>query len=421
LAVALAIPRLLRNAPARPAALPDDHLAWSDHVPLLGLRRRPGTTTASPLSQAALGELAGVIAAGAAVAGLGESTRFAHETFDVRDRLLRRLVERHGFRALALQDDAAVGARLNAYVTGSAGTAESALESAWRPWRTTEMADALGWIRAFNDEHADDPVRVLGVKPAQARPEDYDAVLAHLRRTAPDRLAELAGHLEPIRTAHEIDEHVQRARGLHPGRPFAEHARDAFALLEQVPGSDLDRMRLIVDFHERSVAGSGDYAGDARSWAETITEHRSRTGHRIAYWDGIAHTSAASTSLGLAPDRGTQATVGSVLRDHYGPAYVSVAIGFHHGDLGVASVPSPAPDWLDAHLTAAGEPARWLDLRTPDLRREWDHPAKARVISGIYDPARDDAEHLAVASASQAFDVLIQVHRVSPVHQLAAV
>ncbi|KAB8184524.1 erythromycin esterase family protein [Microbispora catharanthi] len=379
------------------------------------------TAAPGPLSETALDELAEAIAAGATIAGLGESTRFAHETFGVRDELFHRLVRRHGFRALALQDDAAVGATLDAYVTGGAGTAASALESAWRPWRTAEMAAALDWIRTFNQDHPDDPVRILGVKPAQAWPDDYDAVLEHVRRTAPHLLAELAFHLEPIRSAHKIEEHVQRARGLHPGRPFAEHARDALAIVERLPGDAvLARMRLIVGFHERSVAGRDDYAGDARTWAETISDHRRRTGHRVAYWDGIAHTSAAPTTLGLAPHRGPRPTVGSVLRQRHGVGYVSVAIGFHHGDLGVATVPEPDPNWLDARLDAAGRPAQWLDLRSGDLRRRWEGPAKTRVISGVYDSSRDAAEHLAVASLPDAFDVLVHLRRVSPVRWLPA-
>jgi erythromycin esterase len=386
-----------------------------------------------PFTAPTLDAMADSVAAGTDVAGLGESTRFAHETSDIRDQIFRRLVRSHGFRVLAIQDDALAGQVLDAYVNGGTGSASSALKATWRPWQTTETAIALKWIRAFNDEHPDDPVRIIGVKPPQVKPADYDAVIEHVRRTAPDLLPELMSHLEPIRTAHEIDEHVQRARGIHPGRGFAEQAHDALAIVEQLtaePENVVELMRRIVRFHERSVAGSGDYAGDARTWAETIIAHQRRTGRRIAYWDGIAHTAAAPTTLGIAPDRGSQPTVGSILRQHYGSAYVSVAIGFHHGDLGVAVVPEPAQDWLDARLAAPERPNSWLDLRSERERSRWDGPWDAgdapwngpgtmRVISGVYTTARDAAEHLAVDSLSAAFDVLVHVHQVSPVHQLS--
>ena len=366
----------------------------------------------------------------AAVIGLGESTRLAHETFDLRDRIFRRLVERHGFRGLALQDSAGVGAALDGYVTDAVdapATAQAALDGAWGPWRIAETATALDWIRTFNREHPHEPVRIFGVKPAQAEPGTYDAVLAHVRHAAPHLLGDLAGHLEPIRTAHAIDEHVQRARGLYSGRPFAEHAREALAIVERLPEGAVrepDRlvslMRLIVDFHERSVAGRQTYAGDADTWAATIINHQSRTGHRVAYWDGIAHTAATPVTLGLAPDRGPQPTVGSVLREHYGARYLSLAIGFHHGTLGSVKVPAPNPHWLDARLAAdlGASPTSRLDLRVAAHRRRYAGPARARVISGVYDPTRDEAEHLEVADLPAAFDILRQVHEVTPTHPI---
>lgn len=47
-----------------------------------------------------------------------------------------------------------------------------------------------------------------------------------------------------------------------------------------------------------------------------------------------------------------------------------------------------------------------------------DGPAKARVISGVYDLSRDADEYLAVASLADAFDVLIHIRRVTPVRWL---
>jgi erythromycin esterase len=378
---------------------------------------------AAPLPDAMLDELAAKIAAGTTVAGIGESTRFSRETFAVRDQIFRRLARQHEFRALALQDHAAAAAKLDRYVATGDGTAGSALDGAWRPWRTAEMAAALEWIREFNREHPDDLIRIFGVKPAQAQPADYDAVLGRVRQSAPERLAQLASHLDPIRTAHQVEEHVQRSRGMHPGRPFAEHARDALAIILSLPGIDsgdavVERMRLIVGFHEGSVAGRGSYAGDAERWADTIGGYQLRAGVRVAYWDGIAHTAASPATLGLDPEHGPQPTAGSLLRQQYGARYVSVAIGFHHGDLGVATVPDPATDLVEAKLGEPHLPYHWLDLRPGDARRLWDGPAKVRVISGVYDPSRDAAEHMAVASLADAFDVLIHIRQATPVRRL---
>ncbi|MFE9533672.1 erythromycin esterase family protein [Streptomyces sp. NPDC006691] len=382
--------------------------------------------TPFPLSDAALDELAESVAGPATIVGIGGSTRFSREISGLQDGLLRRLVLHHGFRALAVQDGAEAGAELDRYVSGGAGSAADALAHAWRPQRTEETAAALEWIRAFNRDHPNDPVRVFGVKPAQAGRDDYDAVLAYAHAHAsalPEQLAALEAHLGAIRTAHDIDEHVRRARGTHPGRPFADHARDALALVRSLPRTDghdraLARMRLIVDFHEHSVAGRGDYGGEAAVWSGVIGDFQQRTGARVVYWDGIAHTSAAETVLGMAPERGARATVGSALRERFGARYVSVAVGFHHGELGSVVVPEPGADLIDARLGAREAPAHWIDLRAEDVRRRWDGPAKARVISGVYDPDQDATGYIGVASLAGAFDVLVHIRRVSPVRRL---
>ncbi|MEV0028793.1 erythromycin esterase family protein [Nocardia sp. NPDC050793] len=363
----------------------------------------------------------------ATIVGLGESTRFSRQTYGLRERLFRALVGGHGFRGLAIQDSARSGERIDEYVRTGAGDPEAALAEAWRPLRTTEMVETLAWIRLFNERHPDDPIRVFGVEPPRAEPSDYDAVLDYLRQAAPDRLAHAESHLNPIRTAHRIDEHVQRHQGIHPGRPFAEHARDALALLDGLPDTAEHRQarahaRLIADFHEQSVAGQGGFARDERPSAERVIEWQRATGVKIAYWDGIAHVSAQALGVGSAAGefRGT----GSHLRDHFGTDYVAVAIGFHHGDLGMAQAPRPRPELVDAALGEVDLAAFFVDLRTAATESvdSWRRaPAELRTISGIYDPSKDAEAHLTVPSLTGAFDVLVHIRETSPVQWLPMV
>ncbi|WP_280507514.1 erythromycin esterase family protein [Nocardia flavorosea] len=368
--------------------------------------------------------------AAATVVGLGESTRFSRQTYGIRDRILRTLITEHGFRALAIQDSARSGARLAAYVRAGVGDPHTALADAWRPLRTAETVTTLEWLRAYNIDHPDDRVGVFGIRPADAEPADYDEVLAYARRWAPDRAEELAAHLTPIRSAHRIDEHVQRHQGIHPGRPFAEDARAALTLLHSLPqpagpeaaaaySTALDRARLIVSFHENSVAGRGGFAGDDPQPARTIIDHHRTTGARIVYWDGIAHT--AGIEIGLGPAETRFHGEGSGLRAYFGTGYLSVAIGFHHGDLGKVIAPVPAPELIDADLGTVDLPAYFVDLRDdapPEIRRWRAAPAQMRVISGVYDPAADAAARLAVSSPAAAFDVLVHIRETSPVHWL---
>ncbi|WP_245673136.1 erythromycin esterase family protein [Nocardia lijiangensis] len=387
---------------------------------------RPVASTEPGFVGQDLDELAETIGP-ATIVGLGESTRFSRQTYGVRERLFRILVGRYGFRALAIQDSARSGERLDEYVSTGAGDPESALAGAWRPLRTAEMVETLTWIRLFNEQHPDDPIRVFGVEPPHAEPSDYDAVLDYLRQAAPDRLTRAESHLDPIRTAHQIDEHVQRHQGIHPGRPFAEHARDALALLDGLPDTAEHRRarahaQLIVDFHEQSVAGQGGFARDERPSAERVLAWQRETGAKIAYWDGIAHVSAQALGVGSAAGefRGT----GAHLRDHFGTDYVAVAIGFHHGDLGVAQAPRPRPELVDALLGGVDLAAFYVDLRTEATESvdSWRRaPAELRTISGIYDPAKDAEAHIGVPSLAGAFDVLVHIRETSPVRWLPAV
>lgn len=363
----------------------------------------------------------------ARVVGLGESTRFSRQTYGVRERILRTLVTEHGFRALALQDSARSGARMDAYVRTGAGDPVDALAEAWRPLRTAETAATLAWIRDHNIAHPGDQVGVFGVRPPAAGPADYDALLAYAATRAPERLADLSAHLTPIRTAHRIDEHIQRHRGIHPGRPFAEDARDALTLVASLPADTaarttaLEHARLIVTFHENSVAGRGGFGGDDGGAAQTLIDRHDATGERIVYWDGIGHTAASELRTGDADTAARMRGEGSRLRARYGPDYVSVAIGFHHGDLGSALAPEPKPDLVDAALGGVDLPAFYVDLRDPAPPRvhAWrTGPAHLRVISGMYEPAKDREARMTVDSLAAAFDILIHIRETTPVDWL---
>lgn len=356
--------------------------------------------------------------AGAAVVGIGETTRFSRETFDARDRVFRELVRAHGFRVLAVQDSADVGARLDEYVRDG-GSAAAALENAWGPWRTREMAGALEWIRDFNRAHPGDRVRIIGVKPAQAQVADYDSVLAAVGEHAPALLEEVREPLTVIRSAHTVDEHVQQARGVHPGGSFAARARAVEAVLRAAPGLPEDvlrRVRAIVAFHEGSVAGRGSFAADEAAWAESMLADHRRFGSPIVYWDGLAHTAASPTGYGdNAPDPAAP-SAGSVLRRELGERYASIAVTFHHGDLGLHRPPAPQTGLVESYLGEFPLPALWADLRDPS--GQLPGPADLRVVSGIYDPAQDAAARLTVPALPAAFDAIIHFQEVSPVHWL---
>ncbi|MBF6172297.1 erythromycin esterase family protein [Nocardia blacklockiae] len=360
----------------------------------------------------------------AVVVGLGTATRAAHEISVLAHEVLRVLVERKGFRALALLDDATVVAALDEYVQGGDGDPAALLADAWVPWRTAETRAVLDWAREFNRAHPDDPLRLFGLTPEAARPAHYAQVSDFVARTAPGRLAELHAHYDPIITAHRRGEHIQRADGTHPGRPFAEHARDALALVDSLraPAAVLDAARLIVQYHESSTAAGGrDFAAEAVAAAERIAARHDATGQRIVYWEGLSNTVVAErlTVAALAQEF---PTTGYLLRERFGRGYLSVALTFHEGRLRThLAVPAPARDFADAVLDIPDYDGYLLDLRSPTTAsvHRWLHnPARLRLIVGTYRPERDADHHITGGALADWFDLLLRVRTVTPTRPL---
>lgn len=113
------------------------------------------------------------IAGDALVVALGASSRLTHELSVMAHRLVRLLVERHGFRALVLEGDEAASAELDAYVRTGEGDPVALLAKARSFWRTSEILDLVTWLRAYNRRHPDDPVRV--VHPPRGEPTEHPA------------------------------------------------------------------------------------------------------------------------------------------------------------------------------------------------------------------------------------------------------
>ncbi|MBB5912048.1 erythromycin esterase [Nocardia transvalensis] len=361
----------------------------------------------------------------AVVIGVGTTTRAGHELAATTHRLLRMLVEFNGFRALALLDDESVVAAMDEYARTGDGDPQAILREAWVPWRNTETLAVLHWARDFNRTHPHDPLRLFGLTPEAAKPAHYEQVSRFVETVAPQRLVELRSHYDPIVTAHRLGEHIQRANGAHPGRPFAEHAKDALALVESLPETTPDVVtaaRLILRYHETSTAsGHRDFAAESADAADRIANRHERTGERVVYWEGVSNTAVAER-LTLHAMSQEFPTTGSLLRQRFGAGYLSVAVAFHHGEVRAGlSVPAPPADFADSVLDTSEHPDYLLDLRTAPAGpvREWLHsPTTLRLVIGTYRPDRDTDHYIAGAGLGDWFDVVLRIRAVTPTHPL---
>src|SRR4051794_8768366 len=101
------------------------------------------------------------LAARARVVALGEATHGSREFADARLALTLRLIERHGFRVVAVEASASRLAALASYVNGDAPTASSFTETIWIGRRSRR--ELIERLRAWNLAHPNDRVRLIGV------------------------------------------------------------------------------------------------------------------------------------------------------------------------------------------------------------------------------------------------------------------
>ncbi|MBB5934817.1 erythromycin esterase family protein [Streptomyces zagrosensis] len=394
----------------------------------------------------------------ARIVGLGEATRGAAELTTLKHQLFRYLVEELGFRSLALDEDWSKGLQYDAYVRGAVvpgyggdgpvGPREL-LADAWKPHRSAEFLAVLHWIRAFNQRHPDDQVRIVGLDYGAVQAHSYDAVTDHVRTSAPKRLPELTDLYAELRPSQSMAEHGRWYVELPDQRPIRDRARQARALVASLPPSDaqalaLRHTRVIEGYYAHHASGApggalassdegaaggidGAFSGidDTPSlMAENAIWWHEHTGHKIAFWSGLGHTAnGAPLTVSFPPAPASPATrwnEGGALRRHFGAGYVSAALMFGTGEA-IHSIAPPSPELADAVLSAARPDPYLLDLRAPQpvAAHAWfAAPAKVRVIGPLYEAERDADHHIAGGRLTEWFDVVAWVPRVSPLDWL---
>jgi erythromycin esterase len=281
------------------------------------------------------------LVADAQVVGLGESTHGTHEQFTLKHRAARLLTERVGFRSLAWEENWGSGVAIDRYVVGGGGDPRALVAAMSSVWRSEEMLELVRWMRAYNLPH-DDKVRFLGTDLAQLRQLLFDEIVQYVSDVAPQRLEELASHLDPLRLRGTPEEHIGWYLQQPDKQRYIDHARAVYQLvLGLAPGpSQIDREYAVQ--HARTIVGFYEYYATRvldlrdRFMADTLTWWQRRTQHRVAYWAANVHTAASpqvtySLPPFVPPTIGVLA--GSHLRQRYGRRYVSIGTVFHAGQV----------------------------------------------------------------------------------------
>ncbi|MCB9688391.1 MAG: erythromycin esterase family protein [Alphaproteobacteria bacterium] len=104
----------------------------------------------------------GEIVDDAVLVGLGESKHCAGGYLEAKARIVQWLVERRGFRLVALETPWVHAGVAQRYVEAGEGTSEDAMDSVFGAFHDSGTRRMFEWLRSWNEAHPDDPVHFVG-------------------------------------------------------------------------------------------------------------------------------------------------------------------------------------------------------------------------------------------------------------------
>ena len=365
---------------------------------------------------------------------LGEASHGTSEFYRARAAITRRLVERHGFRIVAVEADWPDAAVIDRHVRHREPNEDAPPPFTRFPtwmWRNAEVAALFRWMRHFNEGRAErDRAGFYGLDLYSLN-ASIRAVIDYLDDADPETAA-VARERYACLTPWAKDPAHYGLAALTYGHAKCEDA--VLAMLQAM----LDK-RIEIARHDRAdwfeaeqnarlVANAENYyramyRGAAESWnvrdahmAETLLQVMRAHGEtsRAVVWAHNSHIGDARfTEMGR--ERG-ELNLGQLCREHFGRDAALIGFGTHTGTVAAASdwdapmqvmpVKPSMPGSVERLFVDAGEPRGVLHLREGDtaLRRELATERLERFIGVIYRPDTERWSHYAEASLPAQFD-----------------
>ena len=382
---------------------------------------------------------------------IGEATHGSSEFYRMRAEITKQLIQRHGFRFVAIEADWPDAARIDQYVRrlpppdGHRWEAFSRFPT-WM-WRNCEVFEFIEWLRNYN----------LAIDDPQQRVAFYGldlysvftsirAVLDYLDRVDPEsaRIARLRyGCLTPwegdpalygrlaVGGRYRVceDEAVAALKDLLKQRlKYAEY--DGAHFMDAVQNA---RLVTNAERYYRAM-----YYGSNESWnlrdqhmfqtLELLLGYHGPTSKAVV-WEHNSHLGdAASTEMGT----GGQINVGQLCREKFGTATYLIGQGTDHGTVAAAAnwddpmemmQVRPAHPESYEHLFHNSRIEAFLlplrEPRKPDLREELAASRLERAIGVVYRPETELASHYFHARLSHQFDEFIWFDRTSAVNPIS--
>ncbi|HSU98919.1 MAG TPA: protein-L-isoaspartate(D-aspartate) O-methyltransferase [Roseiarcus sp.] len=382
---------------------------------------------------------------------LGEASHGTSEFYRARDRITRRLIERHGFTIVAVEADWPDAAHIDRYVRG-----RPAPESAEAPfqrfptwmWRNTDVEAFVEGLRALNlEREPEERVGFYGLDLYNLS-ASIEAVLGYLDKVdseaarvarqrygclnpwakepqAYGRMALSAGYAKCEAGVVQMLREMMEKKMSYAGRD-GESFLDASANARLIKNAEA---------YYRAM-----YYSSAESWNlrdthmfETLCAvlDAKGTGSKAVVWAHNSHIGDASkTEMGLTRE---ELNIGQLCREKFGQQAVLIGMGTHSGTVACAddwdepmqvkSVNPSRPDGYERLAHDSGVSRFLIDLREgvhDDLRGRLIEPRLERFIGVIYRPDTERWSHYSSCSLPQQFDAYLWFDETEAVTPLAA-
>lgn len=381
---------------------------------------------------------------------IGEATHGTEEFYESRAAITRRLIERHGFAAVALEADWPDAASLDRRVRGHSGGSPDPRPFDRFPrwmWRNTAMFRFVRWVSSRNAalDATADRVAIHGLD-LYSLYRSIEAVLEYLDRTDADAAAEAR----------------ERYACFLPWRPEAADYGRA-AARGRSTGCAADAAAVLRDLHDERLRGAARHDGhwlfDAERNAATVRDAEEyyrrafssptdswnlRDRHmfetlraildhhgpdsRVVVWAHNSHIGdARATDCALRGDL----SLGQLAREHLSDDAHLIGFGFHDGAVTAAHrwggdahrmlVPPSHEDGIERLCHDVGRSVFALPLCEPgadDLRSALDDPRPQRAIGVIYRPETELVSHYFDAVLPEQFDQFLWIDRTTAVTPL---
>jgi erythromycin esterase-like protein len=386
---------------------------------------------------------------------IGEASHGTHEFYRERARLTRRLIDEHGFTAVAVEADWPDAYRVNRYVMGlshdpDAATALSDFRRfpAWM-WRNQDVLHFVEWMRARNEAHGPaTEARFYGLDLYSLQ-ASIEAVVDYLERVDPDEArrardryscfdhvgaeGQAYGYALAYRNAIPCENEVVAQLVSLRGRADAYLRRDGWVAEDELFYAEQNALvvRDAEEYYQQM------YRAEVSSWnlrdrhmagtLDALVDHLDqRLGHaKIVVWEHNSHVGdARATAMGT---RG-ELNVGQLARQRYGNECILVGFSTHHGRVTAASdwgapaerkhVRPALPGSHESVLHDVRARDFWLDTADPGVAGQLRVPRLERAIGVIYRPETERRSHYFEARMGEQFDAVIHLDRTSALEPL---